>query len=298
MVSYSLSLTTILLAHDKSNFIYIQPVETRKFGISEYFIEDLRNSRSDAAFQSIYTPDYQESMADVKRYCNRAIAKPDFIPNTFYKKQLNVALGLISACSVGTGVLVFVSGMAEINLFEARLKKDRRVKFVAIHSDLPTDSENSALVGKEPHHIRVIVATNAAESSITLPDVDVVICLGTYNAESYDSSQFSRIQLTNSWVSKPSAQQRAGRTGRMRPGTVYHLYTRQLYDEVFSARNPSAVRSKPLHDVVLKVLSGLGDFYGSPTITELLGRMIEAPNLQSIQSSLDNLHQGNTQRNS
>ena len=55
----------------------------------------------------------------------------------------------------------------------------------------------------------VIIATNAAESSITLPGVDHVICLGTHKQLRYNHKHHAT-QLTNSWVSKASATQRAG----------------------------------------------------------------------------------------
>ncbi len=59
------------------------------------------------------------------------------------------------------------------------------------------------------YRVKIILATNAAESSITLPDVDMVICLGTHKALRYESTSH-RVQLVNTWVSKASATQRAG----------------------------------------------------------------------------------------
>lgn len=76
-----------------------------------------------------------------------------------------------------------------------------------------------------------MLATNAAESSITMSDCDVVICCGTHKAMRYSGSKH-RAQLVNTWISKASATQRAGRTGRVRPGTVYRLYPKALHDKV------------------------------------------------------------------
>ena len=75
--------------------------------------------------------------------------------------------------------------------------------------------------------MKVILATNAAESSITLPDVDTVICLGTHKSMRYVPASHC-VQLVNTWISKASATQRAGRTGRLRPGRVFRLYSRDL----------------------------------------------------------------------
>lgn len=96
------------------------------------------------------------------------------------------------------------------------------------------------------------MATNAAESSITLSDVDCVICLGTNKKLKYSVDKH-RAQLLNAWISKASATQRAGRTGRVRPGTVYRLYTQSLYQNIFYDHDSSEIRERPLQDVILNM---------------------------------------------
>jgi HrpA-like RNA helicase len=97
----------------------------------------------------------------------------------------------------GSSVLVFVPGMDDIEeIFEApssslafphtphpsqmfeQDKEQGHFRCLAIHSDLPFEEQLAAWTPAEPHELKVIIATNAAESSITLPDVDHVICLG------------------------------------------------------------------------------------------------------------------------
>ena len=65
--------------------------------------------------------------------------------------------------------------------------------------------------------VKVIIATNAAESSLTLPDVDHVVCLGLCKQIIYNSASHRQI-LVPTWISRASATQRAGRTGRLREG--------------------------------------------------------------------------------
>lgn len=269
---------------------------THNHPLTRYFIEDLRDSDSSAAFQAMFTRDFELSRLEVMRRCDQFLENTDYdgsIPNSLTVKQIDVALGIVSTCKVGTAVLIFVTGMAEINLFEMKLKRQRNVQFMAIHSDLGADHERRVLLNLAPDRVRVIVATNAAESSITLPDVDVVICLGTFNEEQYDDTQFARTVLKNSWISKPSAEQRAGRTARVRPGTAYHLYTRTLHDRLFKARNSPAIECKPLYDVLVRVLGNMEGFYGFPTVSDLLQNLISPPKLQKIQVSLDYLLGGN-----
>ena len=49
---------------------------------------------------------------------------------------------------------------------------------IAIHSEIPFEEQETAFLPAGPNEVKVIIATNAAESSITLPDVDCVLCLG------------------------------------------------------------------------------------------------------------------------
>ena len=82
-----------------------------------------------------------------------------------------------------------------------------------------SETEACPWAGRAEGVTKVILATNAAESSLTLPDVDVVIDLGSYKQVSYDEER-KMTQLVRTWVSRASATQRAGRTARVRPGTV------------------------------------------------------------------------------
>lgn len=105
-----------------------------------------------------------------------------------------------------------------------------RYKIVCIHSDIPFEEQELAFLPTLPHEVKVVIATNAAESSITLPDVDMVICLGTHKMIKYDAKK-NRSTLANCFISKASATQRAGRTGRgvcmcvdVRTGCAVHNY--------------------------------------------------------------------------
>ena len=93
---------------------------------------------------------------------------------------------------------------------------------VPLHSDLPLEDQALAVFGQTEDEVRVIIATNAAESSITLPDCDHVICTGLQKQITYNASSH-RQMLLPCWISRASARQRAGRVGRVRPGTVVSI---------------------------------------------------------------------------
>jgi HrpA-like RNA helicase len=76
---------------------------------------------------------------------------------------------------------------------------------------------------------------------------------GTHKSINYNASESQqRSTLALSWISKSSAIQRAGRTGRLAPGTVYRLYTEQLY-HAFVDHSEAEIYAKPLHETVLSM---------------------------------------------
>ena len=152
------------------------------------------------------------------------------------KDQLTLATALVKQiASEDSSVLIFVSGMADITELTEKIEKIRirqlKLKVIAIHSDIPFEEQLRAFDPSKSREAKIIIATNAAESSLTLPDCDHVICLGTHKMLSYNDKH-NTSQLMNCWISKASANQRAGRTGRMRPGTVYRLYSSALYNKL------------------------------------------------------------------
>jgi HrpA-like RNA helicase len=133
------------------------------------------------------------------------------------------------------------------------------------------------------------VATNAAESSVTIPDIDIVICLGRHKSLQYNEA-LHRTQLVSTWISKSSATQRAGRTGRVRPGAVYRLYSRKLHEK-FLPHELAEVHRRPLQDVVLGLWIMLENSATFTGVTSILERLIEPPDVRNIQQSYETLHE-------
>tara|TARA_B110000305_G_C19253523_1_gene545938 strand:+ start:213 stop:611 length:399 start_codon:yes stop_codon:yes gene_type:complete len=108
------------------------------------------------------------------------------------------------------------------------------IKYVCmpIHSDIPFEEQMEAFKPAAHDEIKIVIATNAAESSVTLPDVDHVICTGLMKQIQYNQATHRQI-LASTWISRASSKQRAGRTGRVRPGSVYRLYSRNMFERHF-----------------------------------------------------------------
>lgn len=121
-------------------------------------------------------------------------------------------------------VLVFLPGQREIARLESLLDGlPRDVAVLLLHGELPVERQAEVLQ-PDPHgHRRVVLATNVAESSVTLPGVRVVIDAGLAREPRYDpNSGFARLEVVA--ISQASADQRAGRAGRVAEGWAYRLW--------------------------------------------------------------------------
>ncbi|KRA45077.1 ATP-dependent helicase HrpB [Pseudoxanthomonas sp. Root630] len=122
-------------------------------------------------------------------------------------------------------VLVFLPGQREIARVATMLADvlPQDILVLALHGELPVEKQAEALQPDPQGRRRVVLATNVAESSVTLPGVRVVVDSGQAREPSYDpNSGFSRLEVTT--ISQASADQRAGRAGRVADGWAYRLW--------------------------------------------------------------------------
>ncbi len=122
--------------------------------------------------------------------------------------------------------LVFLPGQREIARVEAALTglpAMQGIDILGLHGELPVEQQAKVLQPDPDGRRRVVLATNVAESSVTLPGVRVVIDSGLAREPRYDpNSGFSRLDVAA--VSQASADQRAGRAGRVAEGWAYRLW--------------------------------------------------------------------------
>jgi HrpA-like RNA helicase len=200
-----------------------------------------------------------------------------------------VAFLATSVGKPGSSVLVFVPGMndivAIIESVEQLYIPGISFKCLPIHGDIPFDEQMNVFLQAKADEIKIVVATNAAESSITLPDCDFVICLGLCKQIIYNETSH-RQMLTPAWISRASATQRAGRTGRVRPGTVYRIYARDTYINHMDLFEPGEMIRIPLDSVILMLKEMLGD----EEVTKVLLSCLEPPNVTTIDRSFASLH--------
>ncbi len=123
-------------------------------------------------------------------------------------------------------LLVFLPGQREIGRVEAALGHSSalgEVRVLALHGELPVERQSEVLQPDADGRRRVVLATNVAESSVTLPGVRVVIDSGLAREPRFDpNSGFSRLDVVN--IAQASADQRAGRAGRVAEGVAWRLW--------------------------------------------------------------------------
>ena len=135
-----------------------------------------------------------------------------------------VAKGVRRALKGTTGnLLVFLPGKGEINECHDALRKIRDIELVPLHGDLSPEAQDIAFEIHSQRR-RVILATNVAETSITLPGITAVVDTGLVRQRIH---QNRRIVLALRPISQASAEQRRGRAGRLGPGICYRLWEEQ-----------------------------------------------------------------------
>ncbi|MEO6172766.1 MAG: ATP-dependent helicase HrpB [Arenimonas sp.] len=124
-------------------------------------------------------------------------------------------------------LLIFLPGQREIKQVEKVLSQSgtstENISLIALYGEMPIEKQSEALAPDKNGKRRIVLATNIAESSVTLPGVRVVIDSGLSREPRFDpNSGFSRLETVT--ISQASADQRAGRAGRVAEGWCYRLW--------------------------------------------------------------------------
>lgn len=198
----------------------------------------------------------------------------------------------IAKSSQEGAILVFLPGLDEIVKVDELLRSGRflgidfkdesRFKLSMLHSSISTGQ--SEVFDAVPEGCRkIILATNIAETSITIPDVQYVVDTGKLRQKEYD--QVRRItQLKCTWISKSNSKQRAGRAGRVQNGNYYALFSKERYNSMRAIGLPEMLRAD-LQEICLDIKA---QAFKSP-IRDFLAEAIEPPSPKAVDASVMNL---------
>lgn len=124
-----------------------------------------------------------------------------------------------------TGILVFLPGAGEINRVAAALSNlPDDIEIMPLYGAMPFEKQRKVLKPLKSGR-KLVLATAIAETSLTIPDISVVVDCGRARRASFDAgSGMSR--LVTERVTKAEAEQRRGRAGRVAAGTCYRMWTK------------------------------------------------------------------------
>ncbi|XP_058091132.1 DExH-box ATP-dependent RNA helicase DExH7, chloroplastic isoform X2 [Magnolia sinica] len=162
-------------------------------------------------------------------------------------------------------ILVFLPGVAEIYMLVDKLAASYQFGgsssewLLPLHSSLAS-AEQRKVFQSPPENIRkVIVATDIAETSITIDDVVYVIDCGKHKENRYNP-QKKMSSMVEDWISQANARQRRGRAGRVKPGICFCLYTCHRFEKLMRPYQVPEMLRLPLVELCLQIKSlSLGD---------------------------------------
>ncbi|KAL5182264.1 DExH-box ATP-dependent RNA helicase DExH7, chloroplastic [Glycine soja] len=134
-------------------------------------------------------------------------------------------------------------------------------------------------------NLTVVIATNIAETSITIDDVIYVIDCGKHKENRYNP-QKKLSSMVEDWISRANATQRRGRAGRVKPGICFSLYTRHRFEKLMRPYQVPEMLRMPLVELCLQIkLLSLG--YIKPFLSEAL----EPPKVEAMDSAISLLYE-------
>ncbi|KAK7180896.1 hypothetical protein DPSP01_000632 [Paraphaeosphaeria sporulosa] len=186
-----------------------------------------------------------------------------------------------------SAILCFLPGIAEIrqlnDLLAAHPSFDNSWLIYPLHSTISSEEQQAAFVIPPPGMRKIVIATNIAETGVTIPDITCVIDTGKHKEMRFDERrQLSR--LTQSFISRANAKQRRGRAGRVQDGLCFHLFTKYRHDNLMVDQQTPEMLRLSLQDLVMRTkICKLGD------IEKTLSEALDPPSSRNIRRAIDAL---------
>lgn len=183
-------------------------------------------------------------------------------------------------------ILVFLPGWEDISRMRQQLatspffSNQSEFHVLPLHSMVPSSEQKKVFKRPPPGVQKIVLATNIAETAITIDDVVYVIDTGRAKEKSYDPYT-SVSTLQTAWISRASMRQRAGRAGRCQAGDCYHLFSRLRADSLPEFQQPEIKRA-PLEELCLQVK--LMEPEGR--IADFISKAIDPPLALSVQNAV------------
>ncbi|XP_026976486.1 ATP-dependent RNA helicase TDRD9 [Sagmatias obliquidens] len=262
---------------NKVNPAYIFEVEGKPYAVEEYYLNDLEH-----VHHSRLSPHLLEEPVITKDIYEVAVSLIQMFDDLDMKESGTKTWSGTPFVSERSSVLVFLPGLGEINYMHELLTNmvHKRLQVYPLHSSVTLEEQNNVFLSPVPGYRKVILSTNIAESSVTVPDVKYVIdfCL-TRTLVCDEDTNYQSLRL--SWASKTSCDQRKGRAGRVSKGYCYRLIYKDFWDSSIPDHVIPEMLRCPLGSTILKVK--LLDM-GEPRA--LLATALSPPSLSDIERTI------------
>lgn len=184
-------------------------------------------------------------------------------------------------------ILCFLPGWDEIKAATEILEGSPRslrskMSILPLHSTIPMEDQHKVFEPAEEGNVKVILATNIAESSVTIDDVLCVIDSGLVREMYYDAES-AMATMETVQTSRASATQRLGRAGRVAPGKCYRIYSRAALEAMLERPMPEIQRTA-LEATCLQTCSLTND-----GVENFLSRAMDPPAEESVLLAMDHL---------
>ena len=187
-------------------------------------------------------------------------------------------------------ILAFLIGQEEIESAQRLIEQEAKalpsnvpsVVVFPLFGQMSIEAQHQAFQPvREANTRKVVLATNIAETSVTVPGVKYVVDCGWVKVKQF-RSRLGMESLLAKPISKSSAIQRTGRAGREGPGQCYRLYTEESYDKDLREIDlPEMLRTDVLGAVLTMKARGIDDILAFP--------LMDMPDTESIEKALDHL---------
>uniref|UniRef100_A0A8C9CDW0 RNA helicase n=1 Tax=Phocoena sinus TaxID=42100 RepID=A0A8C9CDW0_PHOSS len=211
-------------------------------------------------------------------------------PETDYLDASLITVMQIHLTEPPGDILVFLTGQEEIDtaceiLYERMKSLGPDVPeliILPVYSALPSEMQTRIFDPAPPGSRKVVIATNIAETSLTIDGIYYVVDPGFVKQKVYNSKT-GIDQLVVTPISQAQAKQRAGRAGRTGPGKCYRLYTERAYrDEMLTTNVPEIQRTNLASTVLSLKAMGINDL--------LSFDFMDAPPMETLITAMEQLY--------
>ena len=187
-------------------------------------------------------------------------------------------------------ILAFLTGQEEIEAAQRLIEEHcatlpsnvPKLLVCPLYGQLSIQAQQDAFQPAKTKYTRkVVLATNIAETSVTVPGVRYVVDCGKAKVKQF-RARLGMESLLAKAISKSSAIQRTGRAGREGPGKCFRLYTSETYDELQDADLPEILRNDVLGAVLTMKARGINDILSFP--------LMDFPDIETVEKALIQLY--------